>query len=727
MIKAVRVTPRRWSDFAARHARAGRRRRRSGYSLAAMRLTPCIALGIALSACSVPDPGPPLPALDLGPSLGATRDDPLLLTFAATRTRSRYLVDQGYTLAWDDDGLPAFRTPDSGDLGVVLEVDGVIYASEYDLATPVIVDHTAGDSAVLHFDVDDELSVELWFYVGTSGSATLDVRLVSTAMSEREVVVFPYLRRCDAPFTGVAPRPDGLVARHALLPVAAPRFLPEGVPPTVLTDALVTDGEPAPSFGRGACGARAADDVGLLVNLSPEPPESSAILALGITRTLAAQSSAEVRVHRAVADAASPDDLGAGIAAERALDARDLLRAGRDRLAALPPPEGASRDDALLHHASMALLDQAMMPKEGLRPHDYYRTVRAPAGDLTGIGESLPESLAMILLARLDPQAALETHRNFIDRVDADGYLPSFLGPVVETTAQRSAAAPLFAYEAREIFEVTRDAAFLAAAYAAGVKVHGFWVDQRDVDHDGLAEWGADSTLEPLRLLDPAFWEDVSDPRQLETVDLNSLLVMEERSLAQMADLLARPAESAAWQALAEARAARINAVMWDEGTGFYYDVARDTETFTLKEPGDLKRLRIGGLLPLWAGVAPADRRSRLLDKLADPALFLRAQGIASLAATDPHYAPAPTACCAWEGAMHVPWQWLIVRGLRDAGEGALADEITARVASAVRAQLARDHQFRNRYDADDATAPNSAMPNYVGGALAALMLLEEP
>jgi hypothetical protein len=607
-----------------------------------------IALTLALAACNGPEPGPALPSVDLGAALDATRDDPLLLTFAAPRARSRGLVDQAYTLAWDEQGVPAFHTQSAGDFGVVLEVDGVVFAGEDDFATPVTIAHTASDATVLRYDTDDDLSVELWFYVGTSAAATIDVRLVSTAAQERQVAVFPYLRRCGAPFTND------------------------------VVDALVAEEAPAATLGAASCGASAADDLGFVVNRLPALPAAASVVALRIDRTLAPQSSAEIRVHRAVADAGALD---AAIAEEQALDARTVLREGQARLAAAPQIKGLSRADALLYHSSLALVDRA----------------------------SVADSLSTILLARIDAPAAVAAYRDLIDRIEPDGYL---------------AAAPLFSYGAWEVAKVAQDDAFLADAYAAGEKLHAFWIEQRDLDHDGLGEWS--SAAESTRDRN-VIWDEVAPPPEVEAVDLNSMLVMEERSLAAMASALGKADESQAWQAAADARAALINAVMWDEATGFYYPVARDGNAFTHTQTDDLKRMEIAGFLPLWAGIVPADRRAALLAKLADPDLFLRAQGVASLSAQDPSFDPTAASCCRWNGPVHVPWQWLVARGLRDAGEHALADDILDRTKGAVITELSRSHQLRELYDADDAARPNASTPGDVRSALIALMMLEKP
>jgi Trehalase len=689
----------------------------------AMRLACTLAAALSIAACNGPAPGPPLPQADLGPSLGAGHGDPILLTFAAARARSRYLGDQGYTLAWDADDVPAFTTASAGDLGVVFEIDGVLYASEDDLASPITIAHTASDSVVLTFAIDFQLQVEVWFVAGSSSAATLDVRLTSIAPYPRHASIIPWLRRCDGPFTGVAAAGNGLAAQHTVVPDPLLVDAGSGTFLTDFADALAGDQAPVVTLGAASCGPSAENDVEVMIDDASPPPATAPLIALRLDADIPPASSVEIRAHRALVDAAEPDTLPAAVAAEQALPLIDVLQAGNLRLAAAPPPAGLSPANALAYRSSLALVDQATMPAEGLLAHDYYVFAREPPFWFARLGQDVHESLAMILLAHLDPAEAAATQRNFIDHVQADGYLPFRIGPVIDAPPGRVAAAPLFSFESWEIAKLAQDPAFLADAYAAGKLLHGFWVTQRDQDHDGLSEWG--SAAESLRDPDNVISAEVAPPTEVEAVDLNSMLVMEETSLAAMATALSLPAEAAAWESAAAARAALINAEMWDEGTGFYYDISLATHSFTYQTPGDLKRMEIAGFLPLWAGIVGPAQRPALLAHLADPSMFLRTYGVASLAAQDPFYGPGATACCEWNGPVFVPWQWLVVRGLRAYGETALAEEITLATLAGVRMELQRSHQFRELYDPDDAVPLNGSMPNYVWSAMGALMVLE--
>ncbi len=675
------------------------------------------------AGCADPGPGPPLAQVELGPSLDAGQGDSLLLTFAAARAGSSYVVDQGYTLAWDGDSVPAFTTQDAGDFGVVIEMDGYLYTGEYDYLTAMTVAHTASDAAVLQFALDLDTNAEIWFTAGSSSAATLDVRITSVAGYPRHVSILPWVRRCDAPFTGVSRSGDGLVARHAVTP--DPRLADAG-PGTFVTDfadALQADQAPTLVLGAASCtsSTNAFNDLATMIDQGSPPPASAAQIALRIDHDIPPYGAIEVRAHRVVADAAAPATLTAAVQAAQALAPTEVLAAGRDRLAAMPPVAGLAPEDALVYRSSFALLDQVTMPAQGKLAHDYYVFSRAPTWWSARLGQSVHESLAMILLAHLDPHEATETQRNFIDAVQPNGFLPSSIGPVVDQAT--AAAAPLFSFESWEMAKLAGDPTFVADAYAAGVKLHGFWTTQRDQDQDGLSEWG--SAAESLRDPNNVIWTEVAQPDQVEPVDLNSMLVMEEKALAAMASSLGMTAEATQWQNAATARAALMNDLMWDDATGFYYDVSLANHTFTVTTPGDLKRMDIGGLLPLWAGIVPSDRLPALLANLSNPSVFLRTDGVASLSASDPFYEAGATGCCLWNGPVFVPWQWLLVRGLRGYGETALADDITQRTLSAVRAELGQSNQFRELYDPDDAGAANGSEPNYLWSAMVALMMLE--
>ncbi len=664
-------------------------------------------------------------APDVGDPLEATFDDPLLLTMAAARERTEYLVDEGYTFHAADDGTLAFVTDTAGDLGLAFDSGDLAVAQPSGGTSNVRLQHTTSDTLIATWDLDEGLAVELRFAAATSRTAFIEAWLRNDGAESVHLTAIAWLRRCDGGYQRVGEEAGSLTAEHGIEISEEEQLFAPGTWIDHAADRLTLEGGLVELAWRQTCTDRPGTDLADLSEGPDELPGTVAVIALTTPIEVPAGTEVPVRAWRALAPEEEGGMLAAEVTAAADLSMVDLVEAGHDRLAAVPDLPGVDSERDLVVRSAFTLLDQLMMPAEGDMPHPYYVFSREPTWWFARLGQHAHESLSLITLAQLDCDLATQSHRNLLDRVEADGYLPYNVGPVVTTDTLGTATAPFLSYVSWELAQACDDADFLAEAYAAGARVHDFWVEQRDRDGDGLAEFGGFAVSEATRDLNNVVWDEVAAPDEVEAVDLNSWLVMEARTLATMADALGESAEAAAWEQTADARAALIDEAMWDEETGFYYHVHHDDNDFEVAEPGDLKRMEIAGFMPLWAGIAQGDRADSLLQHLADEDRFWREFGIPSLAADDPSYDPEASSCCRWNGPVWVQWQFLLMRALLDHGEHERAGQLADRVYTSVTAQLAETHQFRELYDPDEADADNLSMPNYIWTAMVAQLLLE--
>ncbi len=683
-----------------------------------------VAIALLFVGCPTEEPDPYVEPY-LGEPLDAGPDDPLLLTVASPRETAEYRVDEGYTLTWDDEGILTFATDTAGDLGLAILLDGELYVADRERSNPAPIRYTGSDSLVLDLSIEASLELELRFLAATSRVATLELWLHNRADRERTVAVLPFLRRCYAPFTNVHSLADGVGANHTVDISEEEALLAPGTYVENAADALVVDHAYEGWMVLESCSHDVAMDVWELAEGGTGPSNSVAMVAVRAELTLPPESRSTVRIHRGLAPSDEEDTLDGAIATAGALDSLGILERSYGRLTGIPVLENALREEELVHRSSFVLLDQLTMPPAGNLDRAYYLFSREPTWWFARLGQHTHESLAMLALVRVHPELAESSHRIWLDRIEENGYLPYNIGPVVEQTTMGTTTAPLLAYEGWELAQRLDDPVFLADAYDAAARFHDFWVAERDVDGDGLCEFGGFAVTESVRDLNNVIWEEVAPPNEVEAVDLNSWLAMEERTLADMARALGKADEAAEWDSAADVRAALINERMWDEETGFYYHVARDTDGFDYAEPGDLKRMEIAGFMPMWAGIVPGERLEILLQHLTDEDRFWRPYGVPSLAADDPSYAPTAAGCCQWDGPVWVQWQFLLARGLRRYHRHDLADELTQRTLAAVQAQLVKHHQFRELYNPDDEARPNESMPNYVWTPLIALMMVE--
>ncbi|MDF2958455.1 MAG: alpha,alpha-trehalase [Paenibacillus sp.] len=108
-----------------------------------------------------------------------------------------------------------------------------------------------------------------------------------------------------------------------------------------------------------------------------------------------------------------------------------------------------------------------------------------------------------------------------------------------------------------------------------------------------------------------------------------------------------------------------INRMMWNDETGFYYDVQTNGEQAPVKT--------IAAYWSLLAGLADSTQAGKLAAWLNDSATFNRTHRVPVLAADEPGYDPKGGY---WRGSVWAPTNTMVIRGLEKYGFDELAREI---------------------------------------------------
>lgn len=312
-----------------------------------------------------------------------------------------------------------------------------------------------------------------------------------------------------------------------------------------------------------------------------------------------------------------------------------------------------------------------------------------------------------IILSHFDPDMAADELRSLLWHagVETGGLLPHMIdwqggsaalwgNPFVSFLTQPPlpAEAVLCLYRRGVGLDVVREAYPALAAY------YRWLLDERDPDGDGLVSlihpwesgWDASPRWDALLGLShptPAETKAArlrlaaalrEGPRAaaaiaaggrflVEAADFNAILAANLAAMAELADALSDPTAAAAWRQAAARTRAAMNARMWDDEAGFYWDLAGAGE-----EP-----IRVPTAAPfvaLYGGVPDADRAARLVAHLTS-VRFAAAFPVPTVAMDDPHFAPADY----WRGNTWLPVNWLIVRGLCAYGYHDLAADLARR------------------------------------------------
>jgi len=268
-------------------------------------------------------------------------------------------------------------------------------------------------------------------------------------------------------------------------------------------------------------------------------------------------------------------------------------------------------------------------------------------------------------LVVFDPELAKDQVRALFNHQNSRGMIADVVYLDASEDNWRDTKPPLAGWAIQEIWESTGDLDFVRELYPKLVRYHRFWYVDRDHDGDGLCEYGStDGTIVAAR------WESgmdnavrFDDTKMLsngpgawsmnqESVDLNSYLYAEKRALAELAAAVGNEGAAREWTEEADVLGELIRNTMFDETTGWFYDIAIDSgEIIPVQGPE--------GWIPLWAGVATEAQAMRVRETMLDPKKFRTHIPFPTVARNDPGFSEGY-----WRGLVWLDQAQFAIEGL---------------------------------------------------------------
>ena len=243
----------------------------------------------------------------------------------------------------------------------------------------------------------------------------------------------------------------------------------------------------------------------------------------------------------------------------------------------------------------------------------------------------------------------------------------------------------------------------LEVAYGLIGKWTGWWLNRRDFDHNGLAEYlnGCDSGWDNSTAI-------CMNRPPLETPDLQAFLILQMECLADIAKTLGKNEEAAQWTARAKKMLDTFVATLFDEDGA--------PRVRRLCDGGfDRDSLSLITRLPIILGDRlPEKCRARMIADIKEKG-FITDWGLATESVDSKHY----KADGYWQGPIWGPSTLIAVDGLRACGEDALADEVALKFCN-----LVMKSGFAENFDAK--TGNGLRDPEYTWTASAFLVLAHE-
>lgn len=214
-------------------------------------------------------------------------------------------------------------------------------------------------------------------------------------------------------------------------------------------------------------------------------------------------------------------------------------------------------------------------------------------------------------------------------------------------------------------------------------------------------------------------------------VELNCFMYKEYKAMAEISKMCDKPGAAEEYEQKAIALADNINAHMWDEIDGLYYnlDVLSKKPRLAIQDitwDVPLKFKTWTCFTPMWAGIAPKEYADRMVrEHLLNPLEFWSDYGIRTLAKNEKMYTVAETSNPSnWQGPIWIVSTYLVFKGLINYGYNDNAKNIAQNLISNMVRDINENGFLHEYYNPE--TGLSSIAPGFMNwNALAGLMVPE--
>ncbi len=685
----------------------------------------------------------------------AKQNDPLYTTYTAAMERSQLYGDKGYKMDYYSDHLPLNYSGDqAGKFYCVWKVDQVVVMNIGEFFGKPVVTSSFPDMAILNYQPFKGIDVQETFFVYSSSIALVNLVIKNIDKTKHDIELYPVLEigNDSLMIKEFYKNRNAYVTNHNESKYRLISSLYKNAPYPTETRDYFTASFPAYSFGgyhnsiESFHNTIKTDFYAENRNDSLNKKQSDYVNFVSLHGKFSLKPGEEINVRYIRGWQDQKEDLQKLSDEIEKLKTEQLQNYVDDNVklfSRIPRIKFKTQDEKLVYLSSFNLARGSFYPPTEKANHNFYVFSRQPLWGWGHGHQVLHESLSMLSYAYLDPQSAQGSQRIYIDQQRDDGLIAYRHGPrglqdyphfSKELNRNMSTtSAPFFSWINWEVYKVSKDKKFLSDSYESGVEYLKWLIANRDLDKDGLYEWGPYGIIENVRDWYNAVFqvskdrhldvdkEDISD--ELECVDLTFMMIKEMRSLASMSHELGQKEASHAWKEMANLTSKLVNEKMWDDSSKFYYSITKKDHSFKFLTR-DLRRMEIIGFLALWAEAAPKDRAKHLVKHLANPEKFWRKYGIPTLAADDVWYTPYVDYCCKWNGPVWLLWNYMVLDGLKKYGYTKLASEVADKMMLAVSTQLKKNHNFWESYSPDNEVLNSPS--NYIWDSIMARVLIEK-
>ena len=276
-----------------------------------------------------------------------------------------------------------------------------------------------------------------------------------------------------------------------------------------------------------------------------------------------------------------------------------------------------------------------------------------------------------VALAHFDVFLAKESVRSMFDYQDTAGMVADCIYRDSTENNWRDTKPPLAAWAVMEIFKQSKDTAFVKEMYPKLKKYHQWWYKSRDVNKNGICEYGStDGSLIAAK------WESGMDnavrfdhakilktnehawSMNIESVDLNVFLQKEKEYLSRLAEIAGFENDATNYTADAKSLKEKIRRYFWSDDKRYFFD-------YNFTEKKLIEVYGTEGWLPLYTGLASREQASGIIKVMMDSSKFNTLIPLPTLDASNPEFNPLKGY---WRGPVWLDQVYFGIKGLENYG-----------------------------------------------------------
>ncbi len=303
--------------------------------------------------------------------------------------------------------------------------------------------------------------------------------------------------------------------------------------------------------------------------------------------------------------------------------------------------------------------------------------------------DSVFHALAMVTYNQELAKCAIDA---VLSQIRPDGFMPHMMNP---TDSSDVTQPQVLAWGVWELYKKTGDKDYLKK-HADTLERYLTWDNEnRDKNGNGLLEW----LTEPDDILCKCGESGQDDsPRfdadfDMDAIDFSTFASQDAAYLSKIFAELDDSDRAGKWRKISEKYKDKINALLWDEEDGVYYDRLFNGQFSKILTPSSF--------FPMMAGIATEEQAKKMVKVLTDEKRLWTKAPIPTVSKTHPAYAPSM-----WRGGVWLNLNYFVLIGLKKYGYEVLADELREKTLKMVKKWYHKYGTIFEFYDPENKIPP---------------------